>query len=147
MLSLASGPAVLRWGNDMVNLHLVSLEIQTWWSGLFTCVASDLVRHTKNTLLLYRVYSAYDIQWALQKKGNLRIFNSCVGSTMCKSNISQSELSLNGTVIFSPHCQHKLSFDKWESRWPPLITSLRVHFLEALTPKESNWLQSPHSID
>ncbi len=47
MLSPASGPAVLHWGNDLVNLYLVSLEIQPWWSGLLTCIVSDLVGTSK----------------------------------------------------------------------------------------------------
>jgi hypothetical protein len=51
MLSPASGPAVLRQGNEMVNLYLVSLEIKPQWSGLLTCIASDLVKHAK--ILLY----------------------------------------------------------------------------------------------
>ncbi len=34
MLNPASGPAVLRRGDDVVNLYLVSLEIQPRWSGL-----------------------------------------------------------------------------------------------------------------
>ncbi len=55
MLSPASGPAVLHRGNDMVNLHLVSLEIHPQWSGLLTHSVSDLVRHAKNTLVLYGV--------------------------------------------------------------------------------------------
>jgi hypothetical protein len=44
----------------MVNLYLVSLEIQPRWSGLLTRTASDLVGRAKNTLILYGVYSAYN---------------------------------------------------------------------------------------
>jgi hypothetical protein len=55
MLSPASGPAVLRQGNDGVNLYLVSLEIQPRWSGLLTGIPSELVGCTKNTLVLYEV--------------------------------------------------------------------------------------------
>jgi hypothetical protein len=55
MLSPASGPAVLRQGNDVVNLYLVSLEIQPPWSSLLTHIASDLVGRSKNTLVLYEV--------------------------------------------------------------------------------------------
>jgi hypothetical protein len=55
MLSPASGPAVLRLGNDVVNLYLVSLEIQPQWSDLLTRIASDLVGRAKNTLVLYEV--------------------------------------------------------------------------------------------
>jgi hypothetical protein len=51
MLSPASGPAVLHQGDDVVNLYLVSLEIQPQWSGLLTRIASDLVRRAK--ILLY----------------------------------------------------------------------------------------------
>ncbi len=51
MLSPASEPAVLHWGDEVVNLYLVSLEIQPWWSGLLTRTASDLVGHAK--ILLY----------------------------------------------------------------------------------------------
>jgi hypothetical protein len=47
MLSPVSGPAVLHWGNDVVNLYPVSLDIQPQWSGLLTCIASDLVRCAK----------------------------------------------------------------------------------------------------
>jgi hypothetical protein len=32
----------------MVNIYLVSLEIQPQWSGLITRIASDLIRHAKN---------------------------------------------------------------------------------------------------
>jgi hypothetical protein len=39
----------------MVNLYLVSLEIQPRRSGLLTHVASDLVGHAKNTLVLYGI--------------------------------------------------------------------------------------------
>jgi hypothetical protein len=55
MLSPALGPAVLRQGNDMVNLYLVSLEIQPLWSGLLPRITSDLVGCAKNTLALYGV--------------------------------------------------------------------------------------------
>jgi hypothetical protein len=55
MLSPASGLAVLHQGNDVVNLYLISLEIQPQWSGLLTGIASDLVRRAKNTLVLYGV--------------------------------------------------------------------------------------------
>jgi hypothetical protein len=55
MLSPASGPAVLRQGNDVVNLFLVSLEIQPQWSALITRITSDLVRRAENTLVLYGV--------------------------------------------------------------------------------------------
>ncbi len=55
MLSPASGPAVLRQGNDVANLYLVSLEIQPRWSGLLTRIVSDLVKRAKNTLVLYGV--------------------------------------------------------------------------------------------
>jgi hypothetical protein len=61
MLSPASGPAVLHRGDEVVNLYLISLEIQSQWSGLLTGIAFDLVRHAKNTLVLYGVSSAYDI--------------------------------------------------------------------------------------
>jgi hypothetical protein len=44
MLSPASGPAVLRRGDDVVNLYLISLEIQPQWSGVLTGIVSDLVR-------------------------------------------------------------------------------------------------------
>jgi hypothetical protein len=55
MLSLASGLAALHQSDDVVNLYLISLEIQPQWSGLLTRIASDLVRHAKNTLVLYGV--------------------------------------------------------------------------------------------
>ncbi len=55
MLIPASGPAVMRQGDDVVNLYLISLEIQPRLSGLLTRVASDLVRRAKNTLVLYGI--------------------------------------------------------------------------------------------
>jgi hypothetical protein len=55
MLSPASGPAVLRQGDDVANLYLVSLKIKPQWSGLLTRIRSDLVRRAKNTLVLYGV--------------------------------------------------------------------------------------------
>ncbi len=40
----------------MVNLYLVSLEIQPRWSGLLTRITSDLVGYAKNTLVLYGIF-------------------------------------------------------------------------------------------
>ncbi len=47
MLSPASGLAVLRRDNDVVNLYLIFLEIQPQWSGLLTRIAPDLVKRAK----------------------------------------------------------------------------------------------------
>jgi hypothetical protein len=69
MLSPASGPAVLRRGNDMVNLYLVSLEIQPRWSGLLTRIVSDLVRRAKNTLVLYGVFGLQHLPPQMKNHG------------------------------------------------------------------------------
>ncbi len=55
MLSFASGPAVLRKGDDVVNLYFIYLDIQSQESGLLTPIASDLVRRAQKTLVLYGV--------------------------------------------------------------------------------------------
>ncbi len=58
--------AVLHSGDDVVMMwwlyHLIfqcgvglNTSDLTQRSGLITCIASDLVRHAKNTLVLYRV--------------------------------------------------------------------------------------------
>jgi hypothetical protein len=57
---------VLHPGNGLVMMwwlcHLISqwgvglnTSDPTQWSGLITCIASDLVRHAKNPLVLYGV--------------------------------------------------------------------------------------------
>ncbi len=64
--------AVLLPGNDVVMMCWLCQLISRWGiglntsdltqrSGLFTCIASDLVRCAKSTLVLYGVYVAYDI--------------------------------------------------------------------------------------
>ncbi len=63
--------AVLHPVNDLVMMWWLCHLISQWGvglntsdltqrSGFITRIASDLVRHTKNTLVLYRVWSAYD---------------------------------------------------------------------------------------
>ncbi len=58
----------------MVNLYLVSLEIQPQWSGLLTGIASDLVGCAKNTLVLYGVSSS------LGDKSSASSDMSCISS-------------------------------------------------------------------
>ncbi len=52
-----------------------------------------------------------------------------------------------GTAISSLRCHHVFFLHKWEWQWPPLHTSLQVHFLEPHSPKTPNCLQTPCSID
>ncbi len=78
MLSPASGPAVLHWGNEVINLYLVSLEIQPWWSGLLTRIAFDLVGRAKNNLVRYGVLSAYDMLWSRKRHGKRTLFTKVI---------------------------------------------------------------------
>ncbi len=82
--SPASGPAVLHQGNDAVNLPLLSLEIRTQWSGLLTCIASDLVRHAKSTTVRYDVIGLRHLP---PRTKNQRRLNEA--KTFSKGNISQ----------------------------------------------------------